>query len=652
MGSSVPDQRNTPRIAWRRPRHRSHAIGLEFAEEVLVTVLRATLVLILMVAPMAAASFGLAPAGLSTALAASAGPVASRSAQRPGTAPAILRGIKFLGTADVAFLGKHAHQAAGSTDTRRAGGYKLTPDLSPKGGAAAPASPADRSGSQTRGLPLTPAGVQAYDGVNAADSRLARDGNQYTNAPPDGGICSGGGGEKVETVNSAFGFFDAGGKISFPPIAQTSFFGLPPSIDRSTNPPTFPGPSVGDAKCVYDSGTGRMILLTWGTGQDPNDGSFNGHNDYFIAVAKTRNVLGNYNLYDIPLDPPGSKGCHPVCESDHPTLSTDANTIVTTYNKYGGPNLDFEGARIIALSKAAMEQGKMPNAVEFNAGSLGGGMLYTLQGANAPADGVYANGNGGTMWFLSALQFVQGQADDRVAVEALMNTSAIDSDPSTIAYNAAIVPGTNRYLSPPVTPQKKGPFPLGKSVGEPLNYLDSGNDEMQPTWYANGQIWGVLDSRVGVGETLRGGLLWMSVAPSGSQSAISGKVRHQQFVSVTTNWLDYGAIAINGAGTEAIITASMAGPGVYPSAVYGWIDTSVWAVRSLHVYLQGVRPIDDFDCYKVFNPDFKRGCRFGDYNGAVLNNSAASFTLEAEYVSPRARVVFGNWGTALAVAKF
>jgi hypothetical protein len=304
------------------------------------------------------------------------------------------------------------------------------------------------------------------------------------------------------------------------------------------------------------------------------------------------------------------------------------------------------------MSKSAMEQGAVPNTVIIEGGSLGGGQLYTLQGANAPADGGYAKDNGGTMWFLSALQFVPGQADDRVAVEALMNTSAIDSDPTQIAYLANVVPGVNQYDNPPVTPQKKGPFPLGKSVGEKLNYLDSGSDEMQPAWYAGGQLWSNLDSRVGAGDTLRGGVLWMTVAPSGSTSGISGAVTHQQFVSVAGEWLDYGAIAVNGAGTNAILVASLAGKDLYPSSVYGWLDTTSWTISTLNMYLQGVRPVDDFDCYAAFNPDFARGCRFGDYNGAVLNNSGTSFTLESEYVSAKQRVAFANWGTGLAVAKF
>jgi len=560
--------------------------------------------------------------------------------------------IRFLGTANIANLGRRSHHAPPASDKRNSGGLMLSRHLNPKG---AGVSTAPSAGPEVKGLPVhvSGAGPQPYDGVNAADSRLARNGNQYTNVPPDGGICAGRNGVKVQTVNSAFGFFGTGGSILFPAIAQTSFFGLPPSIDRTTNPPTFPGPSVGDPKCAYDSATGRMTLLTWGTGQDPDTGAWDGTNTYYIGVAQSKNVLGTYNLYALELDPPGSSGCDPACLSDHPTLSTDANTIVTTYNKYNAGTGEYLGAYIIAGSKAAMEAGDPnPNIVTIYAGSLGGGLLYTLQGASAPPDGADDTSNGGTMWFLSALQYVPGQADDRVGLEALMNTSAIDSDPTQIVFGGAVVQGNHRYDSPPVTPQKRGPFPLGKSVGEKLNYLDSGSDEMQPVWYAGGQLWGILDSRVGAGSTLRGGLLWMTVKPSFSNGVISGAVTHAQFVSVQTQWLDYGAIAVNGAGTKAIIAASWAGKDVYPSSVYGWLDTHTWLVSSLNAYLVGVRPVDDFDCYEAFNPDFARGCRFGDYNGAVLNTSASSFTLEAEYVTAKPRVLFANWGTGLLNAKF
>ena len=93
-------------------------------------------------------------------------------------------------------------------DKRNSGGLMLSRRLSPKGGGVITAPSA---GPEVKGLPVhvSGAGPQPYDGVNAADSRLARNGNQYTNVPPDGGICAGKNGVKVQTVNSAFGFFSA-----------------------------------------------------------------------------------------------------------------------------------------------------------------------------------------------------------------------------------------------------------------------------------------------------------------------------------------------------------------------------------------------------------------------------------------------------------
>jgi len=406
---------------------------------------------------------------------------------------------------------------------------------------------------------------------------------------------------------------------------------------------------MGDAKCAYDPGTGRMILLSWATGQDPTTGAFTGANDFWIGVSVTSDVLGDYYIFDLSLDPPHSAGCHPACLSDHPTLSTDAYTVVSTYNKYNAGTGNFEGARIIVMSKSDLINGVSTAAPILHAGHLGGGLLYTLQGASPPGDGIYDVRNGGTMWFLSALQFVPGVSDNRIAEEALLNTSAIDSDPSAIVYQTAIVTGVNHYRSPPVTPQQAGEHPLGSSVGESLNYLDSGSDEMQPVWYAGGQLWGVLDTKVGVNSNPRGGTLWMTVQPGGSSSGISGTLTHQQFVDVATNWLDYGAIAVNGAGTGAIFAASMAGPTVFPSSVYGTLDTSTWHVATVNVYLDGVRPVDDFDCYPEFNPDSARGCRFGDYNAAVMGPAGDAFVLETEYMTAKARVFFANWGTGLAV---
>lgn len=553
--------------------------------------------------------------------------------------------LRFMGTTNVRQLEAQATRAPASSDNNNVG-LQMRRDLDPK--SANTRGLPRGSVSSGHNVPSSPSVVQAYDGLSSADERLANGGNNYTYVPPDGGICRGGSGNSAQAVNGAFGFYGPNMTLFSLPVTQNEFFGLPPAIIR-TVPPTFPGPSLGDAKCAYDPGTGRMILLSWGTGQDPTTGGFTGTNDYFIAVSVTSDVLGDYYLFDLSLDAPGSTGCHPACLSDHPTLSTDGFIVETSYNKYNAVSGAFEGARLVVMSKADLTSGTSTTAYIFDAGRLGGGRLYTLQGANAPADGSYDLSNGGTMWFLSALQFVAGVSDDRIAIEALQNTSAIDSNPGLITYSKSIVHGVSPYLNPPVTPQKNGPHPLGSSVGEALNYLDSGSDEMQPVWYAGGQLWGILDTLVSGPD--RGGVLWMTVSPVAG-SPVRGTLSHQQVVSVASDWLDYGTIAVNGAGTDAVIGASQAGSDLYPSSVYGILDTSSWAVSGVSIYLNGVRPIDDFDCYPEFNPDSARGCRFGDYNGAVVGPTGNAFILETEYVTAKARVTNANWGTGLAVIPF
>jgi hypothetical protein len=259
--------------------------------------------------------------------------------------------IKFLGTTNVRQLVAQEKRGTSSTDTNST--VRQRPNLSPK---AESSKPATANVANPKGLPVVPSDIQAYDGLNAADERLANDGNNYTYVPPDGGICRGASANSVQTVNGAFAFYEPNMQLLGLPVTENEFYGLPPAIIR-TVPPTFPGPSLGDPKCAYDPGTGRMIILAWGTGQDPNTGGFTGTNDYFIAVSVTDDVFGDYYIYDLSLDPPGSSGCHPACLSDHPTLSTDANTVVTTYNKFNANSGIFEGARVVVMSKADMIAG-------------------------------------------------------------------------------------------------------------------------------------------------------------------------------------------------------------------------------------------------------------------------------------------------------
>jgi hypothetical protein len=485
--------------------------------------------------------------------------------------------------------------------------------------------------------------ARAFDGVDHADERLADGGNQFSVEPPDGAICQGGG-STLEDLNSALQFFSPSGAVQTAPISLTDFYGLPTPIDRVHG--TFGPFSLGDIKCVYDQATKRFFVLAWGTSQDFFSGGFTGENVYFLGVQATADPLGAYNIYNLNLSAPGSPGCKGACFADHPTAATDANTFVTTYNEYNVVSGKFNGARVVVLSKADLEAGAESPVAIISAGKLGGGLLYTLQGGNVPRGGTYASDMGGTMYFVSALEFT-GEGDTRVAVEALTNTSQIDVDPTSMGFQKAVVKNVDFYVSPPKAPQKPGEAPLGESLGEPLNVLDTGSDETQPAKYAGGNLWTVIDTQIGTGSNARGGLLYLSVTPSLAGGALSGSVATQGYVSVHGNWLLYGDIAVRGNGTKPVIVASLAGPDYYPSSVWGWVGSG--GVSTLWVYAAGARPDDGFTCYPEYDPEATgRGCRYGDYN-EVNWGQGNSFYFESEYMTPRFRTSLANWGTGVGI---
>jgi len=551
--------------------------------------------------------------------------------------------LKFRGRVNVHTLAAHASTAARTAPAASGNQVHLLPRLQPKTTQAAHQAAPTATSANSK-VVMGAGAARAFDGIDHADQRLVDGGNQFSTEPPDGAICQGRN-SILEDLNSGLQFFSPSGALQTPTISLTDFYGLPVPIDRTNG--TFGPFSLGDIKCVFDQATNRFFILAWGTSQDFFSGAFTGQNVYFLGVQATNDPLGSYNLYSINLSPPGSPGCRGACFADHPTASTDANTFVTTYNEYNVVTGRFNGARLVVLSKADLEAGLASPVVLMSAGRLGGGLLYTLQGGNVPRGGTYSSARDGTMFFVSALEFT-GTGDTRVAVEALSHTNKIDSNPGALSFQASIVRHVLFYVAPPKAPQKPGEAPLGDSLGEPLNVLDSGSDETQPAKWAGGDIWTVIDTQVGSGSSARGGLLYLAVRPVLSGGTLTGTVQRQGYVSVARNWLLYGNLAVRGNGTRPVIVASLAGPGVFPSSVYGTVGNN-GGVSTLWVYAAGARPDDGFTCYPEFDPEATtRGCRYGDYN-EVNWGQGGNFYMESEYMTPRFRTSLANWGTGVAI---
>lgn len=493
--------------------------------------------------------------------------------------------------------------------------------------------------------------IRAWDGLNAADSRLARDGNQFTTVPPDGAMCQGGG-ASVEMVNSALQFSDRLGNLLTAPIALSSFYGLPPSVDRTTDPRTFPGPLLSDPRCLYDQGSGRHMILVWGLSQDPATGAFTGRNTYFLAVQATPDPLGSYFRYAIDVDPVGTAGCAVACEADFPMIGSDANAVVISWNSFGLDNTggvaSYNGGRLIALSKRQLTTGHAPRPVLYRPGGQGGQPIYTLQPAAAPPGGSYDGREGGTEWLLATIPADNG--DNRVVLGALTGTSTINSG-GRPRLQLTLVGGVLPYTHPPEILQKPGARPLGAHLrelfgvpNEPLAKLDPGPDKASSVEWAAGRLWTSISTGV-AGGAPRDGQLLLAIAPGFTAHNAHGSVAAQKYLAVAGASLSFADIAVSADGRSAAVVASISGRSIYPSAVVGRLNTATLQSQGLTVYKHGAGPADNFDCYAAFGGSGV--CRWGDYSEINVGDDGG-FYMETVYITDRLRVPLANWGTALA----
>ena len=559
-------------------------------------------------------------------------------------------GLRRMGTVDVRALAASAsaarlQQATGASVR----GPELRAPRPRKAGKADTGSP-KLAVPNAANVPILPGrgGARGFDGISHADQRLAYDGNQYSKEPPDGATCQGNGGA-VEMVNSALQFYTGDGVLLTPPLAANEFWRLPPEIDRTTDPVSFPGPSLADPRCTFDVGTGRMFLIFWGTGQDPVSGAFTGENVFYIAVSATTDPLGDYLLYGLPVSPPGSPGCETFCLADFPTAATDAHAYVLSYNEFAlvGEEFQFNTSRLVILSKAELVAGTGGPVELRDAPEIGGVPPFAIQGGVVPPGGGYETARGGTLWMVSSRDFDETGADT-LGLLALVNTSAIDADPDSIRIRTAVVDGVLPHRNPPKGRQREGPRPLGESIPEPLPVLDTGDTRTQPTKFAGGHLWTVIDTQVGMGGRARAGLLHLEVAPFfRAGGGIAGRVVAQGYVAVGGQDLTYGDVAVTGDGRRAMIVASLTGPRYYPSAVFGRLVPGA-GVDGLHIYRRGVAPEDGFSCYAFYVGDTSRGWRWGDYSEANFGTDGR-FYFETEYITPRLRTSLANWGTAIGV---
>ncbi|MGE5071885.1 MAG: hypothetical protein ACM3MF_00515 [Anaerolineae bacterium] len=466
-------------------------------------------------------------------------------------------------------------------------------------------------------------------------------------------------------------------------VDLNSFYGYPAAVNRTTG---VRGPFVTDPSCLYDAATQRFFVVILTLDVVPTSGAFTGTNHLDIAVSNSNNPTGTWTIYRIPVQDDGTggtpdHGCpanndgtgHGPCLGDYPHIGADANGFYITTNEYAFyPDFVYMGAQVYAFSKAQLAAGAANvTMVQFDTShsGVGGFPGFTVWPAQSPGTTQFNTSAGGTEYLLSSDAGDEAQCESGTPCEGgtgtstdllvwkLTNTSSLNSaTPSLALSNTVLTVGT--YAIPPRQKQPGTGLPpaLNAAQGYCLNDettvtiagtgcyrllvstavhnatkpevlpgIDSNDSRMQQVMYANGKLWGALDTALNPdGGPQRAGIAWYIVNPT------TPKIIKQGYLGATGYDLTYPAIGVTSSG-RGVMAFTATGDTLNPSAAVASIDAVAgvgpWSVVPGGT---GAAPDDGFSGYKAQR--FPNGIRprWGDYGAAAVDGN--SVWVASEYV--------------------
>jgi hypothetical protein len=529
-----------------------------------------------------------------------------------------------------------------------------------------------------------------FEGLNHYQQRYARGGNQFSVEPPDQGMCVGNG-FVLEAVNDVLNIFDSAGNSVLPDNTATnivsgfprnvnhavdlnSFYGYPPAIDRAHG--NIRGQFVTDPSCLFDAATQRWFVVVLTLETVPTSGAFTHVNHLDIAVSQSADPTGSWNIYrlDVTNDGSNTDGTTPgPYLGDYPHIGADAYGFYITTNSFPWCCNGFSGSQIYALSKAQLAAGAATVAVQHidTTGMVpdsAGGTGFTVWPAQSPGTNSFNLNNGGTEYLLSSnAVFSNDGSSTQLVLWTLANTSSIDSGSPALNLSTRLV-SVNQYGVPPKASQPGSGTAPGTDVPqgfclddlttvtisgtgcwrllvsstahnatfpEVIPRLDANDSRMQQVMYANGKLWGSLDTALNPdGTGTRAGIAWFILNPS------SGKVALQGYLGAAGMDFTYPAIGVTASG-RGIIAFTAVGNTTNPSAAYASID-AVAGVGPWNVVTggDGAAPFDGFSAYKAQNFPNRARTRWGDYGAAAVDGN--SVWIASEYVGGACG--YTDWG--------
>ena len=461
-------------------------------------------------------------------------------------------------------------------------------------------------------------------------------------------------------------------------VDLNSFYGYPPAINRTSG---VRGQFVTDPSCLYDAATQRFFVTVLTLEVDPATGGFTTVNHLDTAVSQTSNPTGGWNIYrvDVTNDgSPGTTGGPCPCLGDYPHIGADANGFYITTNAYPWGPGDFDGAQIYAFSKAQMAAGApvvtmqhidTTGMVHANSPEPQTEPGFTVWPAQSPGTGSFASN---TEYFLSSNAGEEASGDaftgssTDLVVWTLTNTASLNTAaPTAVLSNKVLT--VNEYGIPPKQQQPGSgtlatqDTPQGYCINDTTTLLfngqtgcwrllfgaepahnevisrpDSNDTRMQQVMYANGKLWGALDTAINPdgGAAQRAGVAWYIVNPSSAKLVLQG------YLGAAGYDFTYPAIGVTASG-RGVMAFTATGNTLNPSAAYAPIDAQAgvgaWSVVTGG---QGAAQDDGFTSYKAQVGGNPPRTRWGDYGAAAVDGN--SIWIASEYIAGTCKYL--DWG--------
>ncbi len=489
-----------------------------------------------------------------------------------------------------------------------------------------------------------------FQGLNFHDQRFANGGNQFSVEPPDQALCAGNG-FVLESVNDVLQVYNSTGNSllnSGQAVDLNTFYGYPAAIVRTGPNAGQRGPSITDPSCIYDQAIGRFVHVVLTLDHVGLTASLNGNNHLDIAVSDTGNPTGTWTIYKLPVQNNGTEGtpnhnCNSgFCLGDYPHIGADANGIYLTTNEFAFSGSGFYGAQVYGIGNNAITGGTGSVVLFDTLGAGPDGAGFTVWPAQTPGQ-QFDTDNGGTEFFLSS-NAVFSDSVDTYAVPGLANQPAGNRPLSNCIADTTIFPTCNTAVAG-VASHNNATF------GPPNGGLNANDSRMQQVMYANGKVWGALDTAVSVGGEDRAGIAFYVINPSSQKLVLQGQA------GIANTDLTYPAVGVTDSG-RGVIAFTLTGNSDYPSAALAGLDAKA-GMGNVQVSAAGAGSWDGFTSYVVFGSGRPR---WGDYGAAavvggdiwVASEYVAQTCTYAQYlIAPQGqcggtRAALGNWSTHIS----